>query len=372
MITQGDCLEVLKTMADNSVDSVVTDPPYGWRFMGKAWDGEDIVKKSRQAKRPGETYVGKDGFTRQTRSDMAMAAGKYDQSREGNEAFMDWTELYATELLRVLKPGGHALIFCGPRTYHAMAMGVERAGFEIRDQLQWIFGQGFPKSHNFKPGWGTALKPANEPICMARKPLEKGLNIAKNDEKWGASGLNIDESRIATTDKRDRIGGGTKGKSEIYGHSETYDSHSHPLGRWPANTIIDGNVAEQLADSAKFFYCAKTSPRERNAGLDDLPLKKAGIKNSSGRGFSESDPNKEILMRNHHPTVKPLRLMSHLIKLVTQPGGLVLDPFTGSGSTGVAAIANGFKFCGIEMDADYCEIARKRIEHARENFPDKN
>lgn len=238
MILHGDCLEKLKELDENSIDSVCTDPPYGWRFMGKAWDDADILVKSSQAKRPGETYVGTDGITRQTRADASMAAGKYDQSLEGNEAFCAWTEMYARELLRVLKPGAHALIFCGPRTYHAMAFGVERAGFEIRDQLQWLFGSGFPKSYNGEWG-GTALKPANEPICLARKPLSE-KTVKANFEKWGVGGLNIEASRIGT--ELVEKGRANRGKHKSTAMNELRGQNmvcGEAQGRWPANLLLD-------------------------------------------------------------------------------------------------------------------------------------
>lgn len=379
MILHGDCLDQLKNLSDNSVDSVVTDPPYGWRFMGKAWDGADIDKVAKAKERGG---VMADGRTRAARDLPAESAGTYDQSLEGNEAFCAWTEIYARELLRVMKPGAHALIFCGPRTYHAMAMGVERAGFEIRDQLQWLFGSGFPKSHNIGNGIGTALKPANEPIVLARKPLEKGLTVAENVLKWGVGGLNIDVSRIASENNehfRALVKKAPDSKKVTY-EGQAYKNEFQPTnsaqGRWPANLILDETAAEMLDEqsgerksrgeyknfkptakgifqagvptagtenkyanetggASRFFYVAKASKRERNAGMGE--------------------------QTNGHPTVKPLKLMEYLIKLITPPQSTVLDPFMGSGSTGVAAVKNGFKFIGIEMNEEYVEIAKRRI-----------
>lgn len=336
MIYLGDSLEVLKTFPENSVDAVVTDPPYGWRFMGKAWDAPDIAKTLERDK----TLEDDDKTT------LGMAAGKYDNSLSANQSFQVWTEYWAREAMRVLKPGGHMMVFCGPRTYHRMASGVEDAGFEIRDQLQWIFS-GFPKSHNIGNGRGTALKPANEPIVLARKPLSEST-VKNNVLKWSTGSINIDASRIPET-----------------------------LGRWPSNCIFDEEASKMLdeqsgvsksvirppsaiaptgngithgkmaaiatergfADSggaSRFFYCAKSSKSERSRGIN-------GVVNS-------------------HPCVKPQKLMEYLVRLITPPGGTVLDPFMGSGSTGVACKKLGFEFIGIEMNEEYVEIAKKRCE----------
>lgn len=357
-LIQGDCLEKLKELPDNSIDSIVTDPPYGLKFMGKKWDYEvpsiDIWK----------------------------------------------------EALRVLKPGGHLLSFGGTRTYHRLVMNIEDAGFEIRDCIQWLYGSGFPKSHNLKEqwqGWGTALKPANEPIVVARKPLKKGLTVAENVLKYGTGALNIDGSRIAG----EPVESGRGGRKAIglgWGHDGQSTSTTNTQGRWPANIILDEVAAELLDEmsgvlksgelrgykskesenacmsgknyereftkstkseggASRFFYVAKASKSERNAGLDGMPLVESGIKNDSGRGFSESDPHKKILNQNFHPTVKPIKLMQYLINLVTPLSGTVLDPFMGSGSTGVAAKNLNRKFIGIELNEEYFEIAKKRIEN---------
>lgn len=402
-ILLGDCIEQMKLLGENSVDCIVTDPPYGWRFMGKAWDDADILIKSRQAKRPGETYVGSDGIRRKTRSDASMAAGKYDQTLKGNLAFMEWTRLWAEEAMRILKPGAHVLVFCGPRTYHAMAMGVEMAGFEIRDQLQWVFGSGFPKSHNIGNGIGTALKPANEPIVLARKPLEKGLTVAENVLKWGCGGLNIDDCRIGPPQNT---------KVKFASNADAKNTQ----GRWPSNLLLDEQAAEMLdaqsgqlsqcggpkktthdegmfgigtpgriykeenRGASRFFYVAKASKSERNAGLEVTTEKMSEVEgailnhdasdnpNTKGRKANPIDcitQNKsKALGGNNHPTVKPVKLMEYLITLVCPPSGIVLDPFCGSGSTGVAAKKLGVGFIGIEMNDEYAEIATKRIANA--------
>lgn len=331
MILLGDCLERLKEIEDNSVDAVVTDPPYGLSFMGKKWD--------------------------------------YD---------VPSIDLWR-EVLRVLKPGGHMLAFGGTRTYHRLAVAIEEAGFEIRDQIQWLYGSGFPKSYNGEWG-GTALKPANEPICLARKPLSE-KTVKANFLKWGVGGLNIDESRIGT----EQMGGQTikqsYGTDVHFGGGEKRNKEvvaTVAQGRWPANVLLDETAGELIntqigRDVAKYFYCEKASKRERNAGLEGMPEEQVshmitGSGKPSGsvqERSAEGQPNRFTAShQNTHPTVKPIKLMEYLIKLVTPPGGTVLDPFMGSGSTGVAAFKNNFKFIGIEMSEEYCEIARKRIEHA--------
>lgn len=293
----GDCLNVLRGLADNSVDSIVTDPPYGLSFMGKKWD--------------------------------------YDVPSQDI-----WEEC-----LRVLKPGGHLLAFAGTRTQHRMAVRIEDAGFEIRDMIAWVYGSGFPKSHNLKgdlEGWGTALKPALEPITVARKPF-KGT-VAANVLANGTGALNIDGCRVGTeTVIRDQ-------------------------GRWPSNLIHDGSdevVSMLPGNSARFFYCAKTSRKDRNEGLEGMPLRRSvdddwvseSRKNTAGGGIPSPQ-------QNHHPTVKPTDLMRYLCRLVTPPGGTVLDPFMGSGSTGKAAVLEGFRFIGIEREAEYVAIAGGRIDRA--------
>jgi len=360
----GDCLERMKEIPDNSVDSIVTDPPYGLSFMGKKWD--------------------------------------YN---------VPSTDIW-TEALRVLKPGGHLLSFGGTRTYHRLVVAIEDSGFEIRDQIMWIYGSGFPKSHNLKEqwqGWGTALKPANEPVVVARKPLEKDLTVAHNVLKWGTGALNIDGSRIGT----ELVESGRAGRK----HQEITIGNpgilmatdkSYSQGRWPANIIFDEEAAKALDEqtgelkgggypaegtdrshvstfgkpnkrgkqefkassgfASRFFYVAKASKAERNAGCEGLPLVRIegqpSFLDEGGIGKSSGKPNKPIHNRNFHPTVKPLKLGTYLQNLVTPPGGVTLDPFMGSGTFGVSAKAAGFKFIGIERDEAYFEIASKRINNA--------
>jgi len=408
----GNCKDKLKELDDNSIDAIVTDPPYELGFMGKGWDSTGIA------------------------NDPEM-----------------WVEC-----LRVLKPGGHLLAFSGTRTYHRMASAIEDAGFEIRDMIEWVYGSGFPKSHNIgksvdklqgnerevvgnngtRPiqtsgrinaeasangkfereenivtkgtseweGWGTALKPAHEPICMARKPLAE-KTVAENVLKYGTGGINIDESRVATQEKLGRPYGGD---NEIYGEykmergTRTGDELT---GRFPANLCHDNSeeVRECFPDgnppkntkptnikafdsgtsykigrhehiqnfypdnsgsTARFFksiiYKSKASKKERNIGCEGLPLKSGG---SNAKGYTEDvakglDRNRPVA--NFHPTVKPIALMEYLINMVSREGQVILDPFMGSGTTGMACKKLGRDFVGMEMMEEYMEIAKARID----------
>jgi site-specific DNA-methyltransferase (adenine-specific) len=407
-ILHGNNLDILPTLADNSVDSIVTDPPYELGFMGKKWDSSGIA--------------------------------------------------YSVELwqqcLRVLKPGGHLLSFGGTRTYHRVAVAIEDAGFELRDSIAWLYGSGFPKSldvskaidkaagaevkvgkafkvageygnrdlrdpdtqglsrdemrHEAKTfeaqqwqGWGTALKPAFEPVIVARKPIEG--TVANNVLKWGTGGLNIDGSRIGTetiSTHNAPKGSFAGGEPDRGSDTSSYKEHT---GRWPANIILDPYTAELLDEqsgitkdgthigrnrvgdkpkgvygtykaetkdvgyggsggASRFFYVAKASKRDRNEGLEGLPIRRPDERTETGMGtFAEKGVQPA---QNFHPTVKPTSLMEYLIKLVTPPNGTVLDPFTGSGSTGKAAILQGFDFIGIEMTEEYLPIIEGRLKHA--------
>ena len=378
-ILQGDCIEVLKTLPENSVDSIVTDPPYGLEFMGKDWDAP--WKKSEVVKVTDKSTNGifhDKGFNHGIR----FSRGLFEM-----QEFQKWCESWAKEAYRVLKPGGYILAFGGSRTYHRLASGLEDAGFEIRDQIMWVYGSGFPKSMNVGlalekkgldpeeyAGWGTALKPAHEPIVMARKPLEG--TVVDNLLAWGNGAINIDESRVpgepVPINKLEEWSGfGQKTEPD-------YEQEINSSGRFPANFIHDGSdevtklfprskggaypakrgkaVATTFASgqeteggframgddgsAARFFYCAKTNTKERNDGL-----------------------GKE---KNTHPTVKPTELMRYLIRLITPPAGVVLDPFMGSGSTGRAAVIDGFSFIGIDQNPEYVEIAKKRVAAVNE------
>lgn len=408
-IINADCIAAMSEMPENSVDSIVTDPPYELGFMGKSWDSTGIAFN---------------------------------------------IEIWK-EALRVLKPGGHLIAFSGSRTYHRMAVAIEDAGFQIRDQIMWVYGSGFPKSHNiskaiqkadgvepvgfkenenaafygtgsggqynptprqlFMPptegvaaewdGWGTALKPAHEPMVLARKPIVG--TIANNVLTYGVGGLNIDGTRVGTTVETwpasrsyapGQMQPGHNGKTEATGDA--------PAGRFPANFIHDGsdevlalfpntagnhggrvatssfefgagngskisatNAKQDFGSAARFFYCAKASKKDRNEGLNGFEAKEMGRNQSSldgGQMLTGSGNVRSNLKVNHHPTVKPTSLMQYLVRLITPPNGIVLDPFMGSGSTGKACVLEGFDFIGIEQSAEYVEIARARIEYAND------
>jgi len=437
----GSNLEVLPTLADNSIDAIVTDPPYELGFMGKAWDATGIAYS---------------------------------------------VELWR-ECLRVLKPGGHLLAFGGTRTWHRLAVAIEDAGFEIRDSIAWLYGSGFPKSHNISKaidkmqgaerevvginevylskrkaeiereqnggvsnltqsnldrggdfyksaasagynntadgvyitapatddakkwdGWGTALKPAHEPIVVARKPVEG--TVAENVLKYGTGGINVDACRIGTeTVTINTFDNGAKPFGDAIG--EPFTSRES-IGRWPANIILDETTAKLLDEqsgitktgdikphkanrttqnvygamkhditsihkgdsggASRFFYIAKASKKDRNEGLDELPEVRHADRNATdGVGGDNPRNRTNTPKQNFHPTVKPTSLMTYLIKLVTPANGVVLDPFTGSGSTGKAAILEGYKFIGIELTAEYLPIIAGRLQHAYDTYNNK-
>ena len=364
---------------DNSIDSIVTDPPYGLSFMGKKWD--------------------------------------YD---------VPSVDIWS-ECLRVLKPGGHLLAFAGTRTQHRMAVNIEDAGFEIRDMIAWVYGSGFPKSLNIGKavdkmqgnerkvvetyvkksgdfngengigrgnyddielqktkgnseweGWGTALKPALEPITVARKPI-KGT-VADNVLKWGTGGLNIDECRVGvrTENESGWSKSGSKASENRSMSGANYDRDAKDeagTGRWPANLIHDGSEeverlfpSEEDVSQSRFFYCAKASKSDRDEGLDAFGEQRTGGMQATADGsmLTGSGNERATKRRNIHPTVKPTDLMRYLVKLVTPPNGIVLDPFMGSGSTGKACVSEGFSFIGIEMQQEYMDIAKARIEREKQ------
>jgi len=418
-ILRADCLEAMRDLEPCSVDSVVTDPPYGLSFMGKDWD-------------------------------------------HGIPGVHFWEAA-----LRVAKPGAHLLAFGGTRTFHRLAVAIEEAGWEIRDTVMWVYGSGFPKSYDvskaidreagaeravvgpgrwngvkgsnakqagclIRPGgqhdetapataaarewsgWGTALKPAWEPIIVARKPLEG--TVAANVLRYGTGAINVDGCRIES--------GGTHRSARSAGRGAGYEAHNkpdrkysaglggiisepHAAGRWPANLIHDGSEEvvglfpessgeafpgvrntsgysggldqgatphgfRPMGDSgsaARFFYCAKASRADRNEGLEGWAGRivhedKWSTKDRRSGEPRNPRPRDPAPVANHHPTVKPTALMRYLCRLVTPPGGLVLDPFCGSGSTGKAAVLEGFRFLGIELDPEYVEIAEARIRHS--------
>lgn len=398
-LLHGECELVLPNFEADSIDACVTDPPYGIRFMGKAWDGADIERRYR------ESNTKLDG---RRRTGMAAAAGKYDRRNVANIAFQFWCEEWAAHLFRVLKPGAHMVCFGSPRTYHRLTCGLEDAGFEIRDGLQWLFGSGFPKSHNLEgehEGWGTALKPANEPIVLARKPLEG--TVAENMAKYGTGALNIEGCRVDVEHGDKKSTGGAnaqmRGSRMFDGGLTQAGNNRDGLGRWPANVLHDGsdeviklfpaeagaagpvttrgsdkfrtaygkfagNVDEHgstfqgdSGSAARFFYCAKASREDREDGLAHMekrPLLWSSGTQSPGTFQAEGTDRSA---RNNHPTVKPTELMRYLCRLITPPGGTVLDPFMGSGSTGRGAFLEDLNFIGIEREAQWLPIAEARI-----------
>lgn len=443
VVLAGDCLELLPTLDAESIDAIATDPPYGLEFMGRAWDTFRVDERSARSK-PVEL-----------------------------RAFQNWVEQWAAELYRVAKPGAHLLAFGGTRTYHRLACGIEEAGWEVRDCLVWGYASGFPKSmdvsrqmdkragverekvpignpikrmipgadqnatgswikdngREYQPGvdepvspeaiawrgWGTALKPAWEPIILARKPLTG--SVAENVLRFGTGALNIDATRIPVppgdpvaeavyVDRPSMIYGNGQG---IPSKSEDGRNRMAPPegGRWPANIILTdpifdgdaegvigggeqrggGNPARQLGDGDRVAYGRYVAEGGRETGK--APVDTAGSYSrfflvpkadrgepvlrgqlgqeftptmGNGIGAREHDPaDPRAYRENNHPTVKPVELMRHLVRLVTPPGGLVLDPFLGSGTTAVAAENEGFRWLGIERDPEYVAIAEARL-----------
>jgi site-specific DNA-methyltransferase (adenine-specific) len=433
----GDNIESLKKLPDNSIDSIVTDAPYG---LGKEQDMNIVLKDWIEK---GYSEIKGKGFM-----------GKEWDAYVPQPAF--WKEVY-----RVLKPGGHILCFFGTRTYDIGTMAIRLAGFEIRDQIQWIYSTGFPKSLNIGKafdkkngnerevvgetaprggaihgggqsvgipdivtkgssqyeGWGTALKPANEPICLARKPLSE-KTIVDNVIKWGTGGINVDGCRIEIDGVDDRSAGirtanfGSMDYQSGGNGTEPYEPNEG--GRFPANILFDEEAAQVLDEqsgvskssksnkvydnelyddisvnvgggqrnpestyadkggASRFFYVAKVGKKERNLGLDNFEDKVSQL-NSGGIGRKisvekrlEENGENAPTMKNTHPTLKPINLMNYLCRLITPPGGIVLDPFMGSGSTGISACLEGFRFVGMELDEDYFKIAEARVNNFEE------
>ena len=374
----GDCLEQLAFwLPDNSVDAIVTDPPYGLTQANRGKPAPHVEGSPFSRHR-----VGVNGIR-----PVGGFMGHQWDSDVPSEAI--WREC-----LRVLKPGGYLLAFAGTRTQHRMAVRIEDAGFEIRDMIAWVYGSGFPKSRNVAEadmtgedserwaGWGTALKPALEPITVARKPLVG--TVAENVLEHGTGALNIDGCRVGWPDgKAPEIGtpawgGPAKKLTAAPGQDgETVErAEPHQAGRWPANLIHDGSE-EVLAGfpNVKTGVCPADGAGGYGGGLkrrDNRPAANGGDTGSAARFFycakaSKSDRGEG----NTHPTVKPADLMRYLCRLVTPPGGVVLDPFMGSGSTGKAAMLEGFRFIGCELSPEYMAIAEARIEDALNSITKK-
>ena len=446
MIIKGDCIEEMKKLPDNSVDAVITDPPYHLMSIVKRFGNSKAHNTPAMETKEGGVWARKAGGF----------MGKTWDGVGGDGIPIAYNVKLWKECLRVVKPGGFLLAFGGTRTYHRMASGVEDAGFEIRDCIQWLYGSGFPKSlnigkqvdkmqgnerevlephgrykHSFKDhkgkfvntrdadgnkrinvkltkgnseweGWGTALKPAVEPIVVARKPLSE-KNVALNVLKWGTGGINIDACRIGNGDGR--IKGGNGGMKTKYVGGELKNKVERAIGgRFPANIILDeeagrlldeqsgkcktGDINNNLVGfkkgclygnskmvirnyktdkptgASRFFYCAKASKSERNLGCEDMEDKKTddGREVISDRLHQRGATDR----KNNHPTVKPIKLMEYLIKLVSKEGATILDPFLGSGTTAIACIKQGRKFIGIEKEKEYVKIAEARINKVKE------
>lgn len=366
-IIHGDCVEVMRRLKAEgvTVQSVVTDPPYHLTSIVKRFGAPDSAPA-----RSGKTGA----YARASRGFMGQT---WDG---GDVAFRAETWCAAYDLL---PPGGHLLAFSGTRTYHRMACAVEDAGFEVRDMVAWLYGSGFPKSHNLKgewEGWGTALKPALEPIVLARKPLAG--TVAETVLAHGTGALHVDACRAEMSQRdqayaRERVGGfnavrsiggdGILGGGEIMDRRASYDPSK---GRWPANVVHDGSeeveaafpaapgqqraVGPEHGAKASVNVYGDYGPRETFAPRHD-----AG---SAARFFYAAKADKDDRIESKHPTVKPVALMRWLVRLITPPGGLVLDPFAGTGTTGAACLREGFRAVLIEQSAEYVADIQRRID----------
>lgn len=403
-VVHGDCLDVLAAMAPDSIDAIVTDGPYGIGFMGREWDtfkASDAAARVVPNRAVDSDNPNLKGRTRGPAS--SPSAVEYDYTIGGLRRFQASTEEWARAALRVLKPGGYLVNFGAPRAYHRMACGLEDAGFVIRDKFAWLFGSGFPKSLNLGDGKGTALKPGHEPIVVAWKPF-KGTILACH-AKHGTAALNIDACRLdvapqVESERSARTAGlFDDGQTERPGADAVLD-----VERWPANVLLDEEAAAMLDEqsgqlvsganptrrgadkfrstfgdfvgqaecepargidvggASRFFYCAKPSRAERDMGTAHLrPQQRDDTREADAPGANNPRNRGGQLRGNFHPTVKPIDVMQWLIRLVTPPGGTVLDPFTGSGTTGMAARLEQRHFVGIEREAEYVELAKARI-----------
>lgn len=508
-IHHGDCLDVLRTLPDASVDAVVTDPPYGISFMGKQWDQPGQFGSTKRIGNPG--IHGRDAGRESTGDTGAMEAGRYDLSLSAMQNFQGWCEQWATECLRVLKPGGHMLAFGGSRTWHRLAAAVEDAGFEIRDSIAWLYGSGFPKSHDvaqaidkldaaderlgrahefqawmaehltakrvdeltgtymgyhltthptqpsvataelfdmLRPhlpdvperieelvsertvesanyaarevvgqhrsaiargaagvtasgtgkertasltedakrweGWGTALKPAFEPIVVGRKPLAG--TVAANVLAHGTGALNIAATRIPTDDdlnggaytERGTVSGSLNSSGMNVVGAKAHGEFEQPSGRWPTNVVLDGSQADALDEQTGELPSGtmRSGQRVQSSGGDIYGKRGGDVTSGTTYGgsggasrffptfrYEAKAPSSERpkVGEVQHPTVKPLDLMRWLVRLVTPPNGVVLEPFAGSGTTIEAALLEGFRCIAIEREADYLPLIEKRI-----------
>lgn len=395
MIHHGDLFDVLPTLLAESVDACVTDPPYGIGFMWREWDTfKPGTGKHRRLMHPRERALGKivsdnPNINGRWRSPaLSPSQIDYDYSVAGLRRFQEWTASWASEVLRLLKPGAYIVVCGAPRSYHRMACGLEDAGFVVRDKFAWLFGSGFPKNYDLGDGKGTALKPGHEPIALAWKPF-KG-SIKNCHERHGTAALNIDPCRL---DGRPEPDVRDSARPELY-----------ELGRWPSNVLLDEEAAALLDEqsgklvsgpnptrrgadkfrdsygefkgqetctpargldvggASRFYYVAKPSREERDFGCEHIAPQPRDESRKAGNPGGDNPRNRGVQPRgNFHPTVKPVELMRWLVRLVTPPDGTVLDPFTGSGTTGMACRYELREFVGVEREPEYVEIAKARI-----------
>ena len=371
-VVHGDCLKQLRRLPDDCVDSVVTDPPAGVEFLGQAWERFTKARKTTTGQNSDEWGAFGNPYARR-------ATPRY-QGGGGKRSLLPFQDFIATvfvEVLRVLKPGGHALVWALPRTSHHTAMGLERAGFEVRDCIQHLYGSGFPKSTDLGRttsqkrwrGWGTALKPAAEFWWLVRKPLTS--TITANVKRHGTGALNVQACRIDTG--RETV--------ECWTPAGSRKTATHSAGRWPANVIASHAVDcrptrcasdcpfAALGHEARFFYASKPSQAERHSGCEDLfwwQRRGRGLELVSAAHYRRlQHKGLTVFTGNLHPTIKGIKLCSWLCRLVTPPGGVILDCFTGSGSLGCGALVGGFRFVGIERDQNYVTISRHRLRYWR-------
>lgn len=438
----GDCLDVLAGLPDASVDAVVTDPPYGLEFMGRKWDRDAGFLESLSATgRGSRVATERAGELTERGSGHSTSAGPYlaagvDSVRVAGRPFQAWCEQWAAECLRVLKPGGMMLSFGGTRTWHRLACAIEDSGFEVRDSIAWLYGSGFPKSLNVSKaidkaaghergrnpdlrngpntnpftkgaathgggwaplvgddngaqtpdaerwqGWGTALKPAFEPVVVARKPLSG--TVAATVLAHGTGALNIDGCRISMSNEDRAIVNNRSGAG--FGTGDTVGANqgraagkftSAPAGRWPANVVLDESQAEVLDQQSGESTSRVGKPRVAKAG-DGWRMTASGAEYADAGGASRFFPTfryeakaptseRPKVNGTAHPTVKPLDLMRWLVRLVTPPGGTVLEPFAGSGTTVEACIVEGFHCIAIEREAEYLPLIEQRIYRRRD------
>lgn len=364
VLHNGDCIDIMASMPDASIDSIVCDPPYGIGFMGKQWDtpGALVERKADTSQRWDHV-----GGNHNPSNSIDQARTRLSEGRK----FGAWCEVWASQAFRVLKPGGHVVAFSGTRTYHRMACAIEDVGFEIRDQIGWCYGSGFPKSRNIGDGWGTALKPAWEPICLARKPLTG--TVAANVLEHGTGALDIDGCRVEggkdvpTSPRRAAQGNAFGDLSKDPGTGGGWDSK---LGRWPANIVHDGSdeVLAAFPDTTSGTFSGHRNEPKTNGVYGAFALQDekghVGDSGSAARFFYTAKADAEDRLGSKHPTVKPLDLMQWLVRLVTPKGGVVLDPFAGTGTTGEAAWREGMRAILIEREAEYQSDIARRMELA--------